>query len=104
MSMLTPTDARRRWFGAFFLICSLGMLIWGVTFLATWLLEHKVIFILYWIGCALFTGLAFLNAMLDMFIMRRRIRHEQSVLAQKSFEEIEKQAHSQTRVSQPPRQ
>lgn len=92
MSMLTPTDARRRWFGAFFLICSLGMLIWGVTFLSSWLLAHPVIFICYWIACALFTGLAFLNAMLDMIIMRRRIRHEQSALAQKSFGEIDKKA------------
>ena len=38
--MLTPLDARRRWFGAFFLILSAGMLVWGTTFLSAYLMRH----------------------------------------------------------------
>lgn len=89
MSMLTPVDARRRWFGAFFLICSGGMLIWGATLLSDWLMKRPVAFVLYWITCAAFTGLALLNALLDMFIMRCRSRSEHNALAQKSFTEIQ---------------
>lgn len=92
MSMLTPVDARRRWFGAFFLICSGAMLVWGITLLSNWLVKHPLAFIFYWMTCALFTGLALLIAMLDMFIMRRRSRNEQIALAQKSFAEIEDEA------------
>jgi hypothetical protein len=86
--MLTSLDARRRWFGAFFLIMSLGMLIWGVTFLADYLLHRPAMFIVYWAACAFFTGLALINALLDMIIMRKRTRDEQISLAEKSFAEL----------------
>lgn len=87
--LLTPTDARRRWFGSFFLIFSLGMLIWGVTLLNGWLMRHPFIFVVYWTACALCTGLALLNALLDMIIMRRRSRDAQIELANRSFADIE---------------
>ena len=86
--MLTSLDARRRWFGALFLILSLGLLIWGVTFLADYLVHHPALFVIYWAVCALFTGLALLNALLDMIIMRKRTRDEQIALAQKSFADL----------------
>jgi hypothetical protein len=86
--MLTPLDARRRWFGAFFLILSLGLLIWGVTFLADYLAHRPILFVVYWAACALLTGLALLNAMLDMIIMRKRTRDEQTHLAEKAFSDI----------------
>jgi hypothetical protein len=86
--MLTSLDARRRWFGAFFLIVSLGMLIWGTTFLADYLVHHPYVFIAYWAGCAFCTGLALINALLDMIIMRKRTRDEQMALAEKSFAEV----------------
>jgi hypothetical protein len=86
--MLTPLDARRRWFGAFFLILSLGLLIWGVTFLADYLAHRPILFVVYWAACALLTGLALLNAMLDMIIMRKRTRDEQLHLAEKAFADI----------------
>ena len=86
--MLTSTDARRRWFGALFLILSLGMLIWGVTFLADYLFHRPIVFVVYWGGCAFLTGLALLNAMLDMIIMRKRTRDDQIALAEKSFAEL----------------
>ena len=84
----SSVDARRRWFGAFFLILSLGMLIWGVTLLAEYLVKHPILFLAYWGMCAFFTGLALINALLDMIIMRKRTRDEQTALAEKSFGDI----------------
>jgi hypothetical protein len=86
--MLTSLDARRRWFGAFFLILSLGLLIWGTTLFNDYLVKRPILFIIYWGGCAAFTGLALINAMVDMVIMRKRTRDEQIALAQKSFADI----------------
>jgi hypothetical protein len=89
MDMLTPTDARRRWFGSFFLLMALGSLVWGITLLNGYLMRHPVLFVCYWAACALFTGLAMINAMLDMMIMRRRTRDEQMHLAERSFGDLE---------------
>jgi hypothetical protein len=86
--MLTPVDARRRWFGAFFLILSVALLIWGTTWLADYLLKHPFLFLAYWGACAFLTGLALINAMLDMIIMRKRTRDEQISLAEKSFADV----------------
>ena len=89
MAMLTPLDARRRWFGAFFLIFGFGMLIWGATLLNSFLMQRPILFMLYWCSCALFTGLALIYALLDMLIMRRRARQEQIELASRSLGDIE---------------
>jgi hypothetical protein len=86
--MLTSVDARRRWFGAFFLILSLGMLIWGTTLLADYLVHHPMFFVGYWAACAFCTGLALINALLDMIIMRKRTRDEQLSLAEKTVAEL----------------
>jgi hypothetical protein len=86
--MLTSLDARRRWFGALFLILSLGLLVWGTTLLSDYLLHRPILFVVYWACCALLTGLALINALLDMIIMRKRTRDEQIALAEKSFMEI----------------
>ena len=86
--MLTSLDARRRWFGAFFLIMSLSLLVWGTTFLSDYLVKRPALFVVYWAVCALFTGLALINAMLDMIIMRKRTRDEQVALAEKSFADV----------------
>jgi hypothetical protein len=45
--MLTSLDARRRWFGAFFLILSLSLLIWGTTLLSDYLQHRPMLFIAY---------------------------------------------------------
>jgi hypothetical protein len=86
--MLTALDRRRRWFGAFFLILSVGMLIWGSTLLNGYLMRHPAQFVVFWGTCASFTGLALINALLDMVIMRKRTRDEQVALAEKSFAEV----------------
>ena len=86
--MLTSLDARRRWFGAFFLILSLSLLIWGTTLLSDYLQHRPMLFIAYWGACAFLTGLAMINALVDMIIMRKRTRDEQMSLAEKSFAEV----------------
>ncbi|PYM10190.1 MAG: hypothetical protein DME18_16775, partial [Verrucomicrobia bacterium] len=60
-----PADARRRWFGVFFLIIAVGMLVWGQTFLKPYL--EGLGFIVYWLACMGFTGLAMLSALLDIW-------------------------------------
>ena len=86
--MLTSLAARQRWFGALFLILSLGLLIWGTTLLSDYLQHRPMLFVAYWGACAFLTGLAMINALLDMIIMRKRTRDEQVSLAEKSFAEI----------------
>jgi hypothetical protein len=81
--MLTPADARRRWFGAFFLIVAAGLLIWGQTVLKPHL--DGIWFLLYWLVCFGFTALAMLTALLDFWIMRRKSRQSQKDLLQKAL-------------------
>jgi uncharacterized membrane protein len=85
--MPAPADARRRWFGLFFLLIAGGMLIWGLTVLAGSL--KGMAFVIYWLVCFAFTGLALLIALLDLFVVRHRQREEQRDLIVKSIEEFE---------------
>src|SRR5437773_4366614 len=78
-------DARRRWFGVFFLIIAAGMLIWGQTILKPHL--EGAGFVIYWLACMGFTALAMLSALLDVWAVRRRSRHQQRRLLRKIFEE-----------------
>ena len=83
--MSNPADARRRWFGLFFLFIALGLLIWGQTILKPYL--DGLWFILYWLACFAFTILALLTALLDFWIMRRRMRGEHRALFRDTFRE-----------------
>src|SRR2546429_3523169 len=78
-------DARRRWFGVFFLIIAAGMLIWGQTFLKPYL--AGVGFVIYWLACMGFTALAMLTALLDIWAIRRRTRDQQRDLLRQIFDE-----------------
>jgi hypothetical protein len=89
--MLTTVDARRRWFGAFFLILAGGMLAWGLTFLEAPLLRNPAIFISYWLACFGLTMLAFGIALYDVSVMSRRIREERRVAFKRAFDDILKQ-------------
>jgi membrane protein implicated in regulation of membrane protease activity len=95
--MLTPLDARRRWFGACFLIIAGLMLAWGMTLLTAFLVERPVVFILYWMACFGFTLLAFVTAIIDMRVMRQRTRIEQQKLFEKSFTDSDSKAKSEDR-------
>ena len=80
-------DARRRWFGVFFLIIAAGMLIWGQTILKPHL--EGAGFVIYWLACMGFTALAMLTALLDVWAVRRRTRDQQRELLRKIFDERE---------------
>jgi hypothetical protein len=80
-----PIDARRRWFGVFFLIVASGMLIWGQTVLKPHL--QGIGFVIYWLACMGFTALAMLTALLDIWAVRRRTREQQRDLIQRIFDE-----------------
>jgi hypothetical protein len=86
--MLNPVDARRRWFASFFIILAGGQLIWGLTFLAPWLIRHPMAFLFYWLTCLLLTLVAFSIALYDLRIMRRRLRVEQKIAFEKAFSDL----------------
>ena len=83
--MANPVDARRRWFGTFFLLVAGGLLVWGETILKTILLDRPVLFICYWLACFACTGMAILIAMIDALVMRKRSRVEQREIYKQSF-------------------
>ena|SRR5688572_10359441 len=82
--MSNPRDARRRWFGLFFLFVALGLLIWGQTILKPHL--SGLAFIFYWLLCFCFTILAMLTALLDCWIVRRRTREAQRDMLKKALD------------------
>jgi len=86
--MSNPADARRRWFGLFYLFVALGLLIWGQTVLRPHL--KGWLFIFYWLLCFGFTLLALLTALLDFWIVRHRSREERRELARKTWGESKK--------------
>ena len=88
LHMLTATDARRRWFGTFFLIVAGGLLVWGLTFLAPVLVRNPFLFIAYWLTCFALTVLSFGIAVYDMRVIRRRLRDEQKSAFNKAFSDI----------------
>ena len=89
--MLTAVDARRRWFGTFFLIIAGGLMVWGLTFLAAFLLHNPVVFVFYWVTCFGLTMLSFGIALYDMRVIRRRIRAEQKSTFERAFNDLVEQ-------------
>ena len=87
--MLTSVDARRRWFGAFFLIIAGGLLVWGLTFLAPTLVKNPLLFVIYWAACFGFTFLAFAIALYDMIVIRRRLRDEKRAEFNRAFSDVD---------------
>lgn len=86
--MLTSVDARRRWFGSFFLILAGGFLLWGLTLLKDFLIARPVVFLFYWLACFGLTALALSIAVYDLLVMRRRIRSEQRAAFERAFKEV----------------
>jgi hypothetical protein len=82
-------DARRRWFGAFFLIIAGGLMLWGFTFLGPTLVKSPLLFVCYWSACLFFTLLAFSIALYDMIVIRRRIREEKRAAFDQAFSDVE---------------
>ena len=92
-----PADNRRRWFGVFFLLIAAGMLIWGQTILKPYL--EGMGFVLYWLACLAFTGLALLMALLDIWAVRRRTREQQRDLLHRIFDQAE--ANDENKTNEP---
>jgi hypothetical protein len=76
-------NSRVRWFGGLFLIVAAGQLIWGQTLLKPYL--NGLIYVAYWLGCLLFTGLAMVMALLDMRSIRMRTREQHRQIVKKAF-------------------
>jgi hypothetical protein len=80
--MLQKADARRRWWGMFFLTVATGLLVWGQTLLKPHLEGTRAVFLIYWLICFVFTGLAIFTALLDVWTIWRRLRRQRSELIQ----------------------
>jgi hypothetical protein len=87
LDMPDCADARRRWFGLFFLVVAASLLIWGETILRPRLIG--ITFVLYWFVCFVMTALAIVVAILDMRATRRRIRDEQRALLERTWKDID---------------
>ncbi len=97
--MANPVDARRRWFGAFFLLMAGGLLVWGQTVLKTILLERPILFLIYWLACFACTGLAVLIALIDALVLHKRSRAEQREIFKRSFPKSESSSGDSTESS-----
>jgi hypothetical protein len=84
--------------GVIFLIIAVVMLILGQTVLGHSL--GKVPFLLYWMACFLFTGLAILFAFLDVAGVQRQARQQQRELLEKTINEIARQKEMKAKSSQ----
>lgn len=91
--MLHPVDARRRWFGTFYLVVAGGMLVWGQTVLNAHL-QGKW-YLIYWLVCFLFTALALLTAFMDIRAMRKQLREERRRLIQSTIAQVQSKNHEQ---------
>jgi hypothetical protein len=95
--MVLDATARRRWLGALVLLTALGMLTAGETFLKDKL--QNLAFIIYWLVCLGFTGLAIMIAFLDAREVRRRTHQEQHELFDTTLKQIETEAKARPRRS-----
>lgn len=86
--MAEKSDMVRRWLGAFFLLSALVMLVAGETALNERLRSHPWEFVIFWLACFAFVGLALLMAMLDMAAVRRRVRREERELLESTMRQI----------------
>ena len=85
--MSNNAQAWRRWFGLVFLGIAFAMLVWGQTVLQP--KPDGVAFILYWLGCFVFTVLAMMTALLDIWLIRRKQRRDRRELVRRTFSNAE---------------
>ena len=82
----------RRWVGTLALAAALGMLLAGQTLLRGRL--NDLAFLIFWLICFAFTGLAMGMALLDMRAVRNRTRREQRALLETTIQDIQADATS----------
>lgn len=97
--MDTGTDIPHRKRGMVFLVIAVLMLILGETLLRQSL--SKVPFIIYWMACFVFTGLAILFSFLDVAGVQRQARAQQRELLEKTIGEIARQKQARDNGSKP---
>ena len=85
--MSNKAQAWRRWFGLVFLAIAFAMLVWGQTVLKPRL--DGLAYILYWLGCFVFTVLAMMTALLDIWFIRRKQRQDRKDLVRKTFANVD---------------
>jgi hypothetical protein len=83
---MTSQQARRRWFGAFYLALAAMLLIWGQTLLQPHL--RGWVFLCYWLACFVFTVLAMVVAWLDLRAVQHHLRQQQIGLIEKTLREL----------------
>jgi hypothetical protein len=93
--MALNATTRRRWFGILFLGCAVMMLVVGQTILQNRL--RDLAFLVYWMICFAFTGLAAAVALLDARENRRRLRQERRDLLQTTLKDIQSAAQKPRR-------
>ena len=86
--MAEKSDMVRRGLGVFFLLSALVMLVVGETVLSERLRSQPWEFVVFWLGCFAFVGLALLMALLDMAAVRRRVRQEERELVESTIRQI----------------
>jgi len=89
-------DLCRRWFGAMVLAAAVAMLIAGETVLADRLRGGS--YLIYWLLCFCFTGLAGVAALLDFHALRQRAREQKRALLETALKDIEMKARERSRV------
>jgi len=89
--------SRRRWFGAIVLLAALLMLIAGETVLKQSLKDYW--FLIYWLVCFVFTGLAIIVAFLDVRSLGQRVRQERHQLLETTLNQIQSDARKKRRGS-----
>jgi hypothetical protein len=87
--MLTAADARRRSFGLVVLMVAVAMVVWGQTLLKPFLLGLGFIF--YWLACLLCVTIVMATALVDIWVIRRRIRRHREEMFKQALMEIELQ-------------
>lgn len=86
--------ARRRRFGVLMLMAALLMLVAGETVLKSRLKDLG--FLLYWLGCLVFTGIAIVVAYIDARSLQLRGRREARKLLENTLDEIQNDAAKKT--------
>ena len=84
--MKSPVNMRRLAAGIFLGI-ALVMLVLGLTLFSQHLNGFRFAF--YWLTCFLFTGLAAITALIDMALLRHKLRQEQRELIASTMEEAQ---------------
>jgi hypothetical protein len=87
---------RGRWLGALFVALALAMLIAGQTVLSERLSPLE--FMVYWLVCAVLTGLAMVAALRDLRALQRRNLEEQRRLFHATLEQAANEARAKGRI------